>query len=1080
MTLLNARAAGALRAGSALGALAFAALVATPAYAQDQGTTPQSTQPQNQTQSTSGAPQAGTPAPAVPVHNTNQGSSNQEIVITGSILRRTNTETTAPVTILSSETLARRGITTVTDAVRSISADNAGSIPNAFSNGFGAGGSAPALRGLTVNSTLTLVDGLRMVSYPLNDDGQRAFTDLNTIPRVAIDRIEVLKDGASSTYGADAIGGVVNIIMRKQFQGMDANIEGGITQHGDGQHYRASILAGAGDYDSRGYNIYGGLEFEQNNQIYTKDRGFPFNTADLSNICSTVDGTEACGLNLNWTPFINSGGSNNLGPVAVVVPATQTDPTNPLTGAAIPGGASVVLNPSQCAEFQGALIAGLNGGQTCEINQYDTQKLTIQPWSRRFGGVVRASARIDDNNEAYVMGSFYRSEAKIWPLFPRTRSTNPVNTTGLVLPSALSNGTANPYDPFNFNPDGTVAPCFADASCPAALLRFRFPNIQPVSTSQSDVFRGAAGVNGDVWNGWHYQVDVGAMSNTLHRRRTGNIFLPSLINAINNGTYNFADPLSTPDAVVNDILRPVESTSNAQLYLAQGVISGALVSLPGGPLQLGVGGQIRHESLDNPNQNPANQFLDVNQVFARGARTVKAAFFEVNAPVIKQIELDLSGRYDSYSTGFSHFSPKAGIKITPIPQIAFRGTWSKGFRAPSFAESGEAGVIGFVNATPPCVVRIQHGATGDAQNCTGGNAYVAPQALGFNSSSNPNLKPELSRSFTLGTVVQPIRELSFTVDYYNIKKTDVITQGPLSNVALNNFYNGLALPPGYSVVTYPVDPEFPAATPVVAIINSPYANAAEIQTSGLDFSALFQKRFSPTFRFSSELEVTKIFKFNFRPCTDTSDPGCTVQKYAGTLGPYQLSSGAGTPDWRGSWSNSAEWGRATVTATANYVGSYWDYSEDTSVPPVTDKCAAAGELYSSNFCKTKRFVWVDLVASYKVTPNVTIYGNVLNLFNARAPIEPAAYNGPGANYQPTWAQTGAIGRAFRIGANFSFRPAPALPPAEPFVMPPPPPPPPATVTCESGVVVTAPGVCPPPAAPPPPPPAPVERGERGQ
>ena len=132
MTLLNARAAGALRAGSALGALALAALVATPAYAQDQGTTPQSTQPQNQSQSTTGAPQAGTPAPAVPVHNANPGSSNQEIVITGSILRRTNTETPAPVTILSSETLARRGITTVTDAVRSISADNAGSIPNAF------------------------------------------------------------------------------------------------------------------------------------------------------------------------------------------------------------------------------------------------------------------------------------------------------------------------------------------------------------------------------------------------------------------------------------------------------------------------------------------------------------------------------------------------------------------------------------------------------------------------------------------------------------------------------------------------------------------------------------------------------------------------------------------------------------------------------------------------------------------------------------------------------------------------------------------------------------------------------------
>jgi iron complex outermembrane receptor protein len=1067
MTLLNARAAGALRAGSALGALAFAALVATPAYAQDQGTTPQSTEPQNQSQSTTGAPQAGTPAPAVPVHNANPGSSNQEIVITGSILRRTNTETPSPVTILSSETLARRGITTVTDAVRSISADNAGSIPNAFSNGFGAGGSAPALRGLTVNSTLTLVDGLRMVNFPLSDDGQRSFVDLNTIPGVAVDRIEVLKDGASSTYGADAIGGVVNIILRKQFNGVDANIEGGITQRGDGEHYRASILAGAGDYDSRGFNIYGGLEFEQNNQIYTKDRGFPFNTNDLSGIG---------GLDLNWAPFINWTSSNNAAPVAVVVPATQRDLTNPLTGAQIAGGPSVVLNPSQCADFEGTLVPGLNGGQTCTINQYDTQKLTIQPKSRRYGGVVRASARIDDNNEAYLTASFYRSEGTIWPLFPRTRSSNPVDTTGLVLPSILTNGSANPYDPFNFNADGTAAACFGTvAGCPAALLRFRFPNVQPVSTSESNVFRGAAGINGSFWDTWRYQVDVSAVSSILHRRRTGNIFIPALVDAINSGTYNFADPLATPQSVVDDILRPVESTSNAQLYLAQAFVSDDVAHLSGGDLQVGAGVQIRRETLDNPNQNPANQLIDVNQVFARGQRTVKAAFAEIDAPILKQLEVNLSGRYDSYSTGFSHFSPKAGIKITPIPQIAFRGTWSKGFRAPSFAESGEAGVIGFVTATPECAVRLQHGATGTLDNCTAGNAYVAPQALGFNSSANPDLKPELSRSFTLGTVLQPIRELSFTVDYYNIKKTDVITQGPLSNVALHDFYTGVPLPPGYSVVTFPVDPEFPNATPVVSIINSPYENAAAILTTGIDFSALFQKRFSPSVRFSSELEATKILKFNFTPCS-----GCVTQHYAGTLGPYQLSSGAGTPDWRGSWSNSLEWGRATVTGTINYVGSYFDYSEDITNPPVTDKCAAAGDLYDSHFCKTKRFIDVDLVASYRLTPNVTIYGDVLNLFDAKAPIEPANYAGAAANYNPTWAQAGAIGRAFRIGANFSFRPAPAIAPAEPIVMPPPPPPPPATVTCESGVVVTAPGVCPPPAAPPPPPPAPVERGERGQ
>jgi iron complex outermembrane receptor protein len=1064
MTLTKSRIAAGWRCGTAATAIAVAA-IATPAFAQDQGASSTSTAAKDQNQGTA-APQVGTNAPAVPVSNVNPGAtpSNQEIVITGTMFRRTNTETPSPVTVLSSETLSRRGITTVADAVRSISADNSGSVPTAFSNGFGSGGAAPSLRGLTVNSTLVLMDGQRISIFPLADDGQRNFVDLNTLPRVALDRIEVLKDGASSTYGADAIGGVVNLITRKSFNGLDANIEGGITQKGDGAHWRGSFLAGTGDYDNRGFNIYVGGEYELNKAIYTADRGFPYNTANLSNLPG--------GQDLNWGTFIN--GSSSQSPVFVTVPASQSDLTDPRTGSIISGGASVILNPSQCGAFNGSIVPGTNGGQTCEINQYLIKPgLTIQPKTVRYGGVVRASVRVSDNSEAYVMGSFYRSQATVYPLGARTRSTNPINTTSLVLPAYLTNGSIDPYDPF------ASAGCDATDTtaanyCPAALLRFRFPNIARTATGTSSVWRIAAGINGGFGDAWHYQVDATASASDLHRVSTGNIYYPALANAINNGLYNFADPLATPANVVNDILRTVDTTSQSQLFGVQGTISRALFQLPGGPLQLGVGAQIRHEELDNPNQNPNNDFIDVNQVFAKGQRTVEAGYFEISAPIVKQLEVDVSGRYDHYSAGFSAFSPKAGFKFTPIRQLAFRGTYSRGFRAPSFAESG-GGVIGFTTVRPPCIVRITHGATGDADNCSGGDNYVNSQALGYNSAGNPNLKPEKSRNFTLGVVAQPIAPLSFTLDYYNIKKTDVITQGPLANTAIENFYEGLPLPPGYSVQTYPADPDFPNGIPVVSIVNTPYVNAASIQTSGLDFSALFQKRFSPSVRFSSTLEVTKILKFNLTPCG-----GCAVQHYAGTLGPYQLSSGAGMPDWRGNWSNSLEFGRATVTATANYIGSYWDYSEDTSALPITDKCVAAGDLYDSHFCKTKKFIWVDLVGSFKLNDNVTIYGNVLNLFNAHAPIEPANYAGAAANYNPTWDQAGAIGRAFRLGVNFSFRPRPYVAPVAP-VMAPPPPPPPATVTCESGAVITAPGTCPPAPAPqlPPPPPPPAPAPERG-
>ena len=325
--------------------------------------------------------------------------------------------------------------------------------------------------------------------------------------------------------------------------------------------------------------------------------------------------------------------------------------------------------------------------------------------------------------------------------------------------------------------------------------------------------------------------------------------------------------------------------------MAQGIITKDVLELSGGPLQVGVGAQIRREQLDNPNQNPANEFVDVNQVFAKGERTVKAAFFEVNAPVLDQLEIQAGGRFESYSTGFSKFSPKIGVKITPIRQIALRGTYSKGFRAPSFAETGDAGVIGFVAATPPCVVRLQHGAT----PCPTTNAPPATPMLRRRhwASARTAIRTSARKSrATTRSASSPSRSRR------SASRSTITTSGrPTSSprarcrpTRLTAFYNGQPLPAGYSVVTNPVDPDFPAATPVVAIINSPYVNASEIRTSGIDFSALFQKKFGDNIRFSSQLEVTKIIKFDFYP-----ESGADPQEYAGTLGPYQLSSGAGTP-----------------------------------------------------------------------------------------------------------------------------------------------------------------------------------------
>src|SRR3546814_13729 len=141
----------------------------------------------------------------------------QDIVVTGSILK-TDTATPSPVTTITVENLDQRGISTTQDAIQSLSANNGPALTNSFSaNGaFAGGASAVSLRGLSTNSTLVLFDGMRAAYYPLADDGTRNFVDLNTIPDDIIDQVQVVRDGASSTYGADAIAGVVNIITKRQ------------------------------------------------------------------------------------------------------------------------------------------------------------------------------------------------------------------------------------------------------------------------------------------------------------------------------------------------------------------------------------------------------------------------------------------------------------------------------------------------------------------------------------------------------------------------------------------------------------------------------------------------------------------------------------------------------------------------------------------------------------------------------------------------------------------------------------------------------------------------------------------------
>jgi iron complex outermembrane receptor protein len=943
----------------------------------------------------------------------------EEIVVTGSLFRRTDTETPSPVTVLTSETLERAGISTASDAIRSISADGAGSIGTGFQTGFSAGGSAVSLRGLGVSSTLVLVDGLRSTNFPINDDGHNAYVDLNSIPFSLIDRIEVLKDGASSSYGADAIGGVVNLKLKKTFVGVKGSMEAGESDRGDAEHRRADLTLGYGDYAESGFNVYVNAEYQTNGRVTNHSRGFPYNTQDLSSI-GGLDG--------------NTGDSSltTATPNAVVTRVSQSDLNNPLSGkVGAPLTSSYQSLNLNCANGTYTVTSGSAQGTGCKWNLVDSYR-QIAPKQKRYAFNGRVSVRLGENVEAYATGSYSNSYVSIKGIPSAIRATQPFggapslasSNPGIVLPVYVCSTGQNCATAADrrLNPNNPFAAAYAnDPSNGAARIYYLFGDIPNGSERSNEVIRGTFGLKGSFGDGWNWTVDAAGARDNLRLTQHGTINIAGLLNAINTGAYNFVDPSQNTQAV-RDAVSPDKTTpSHSSMMSIDATLTHKLWTLPGGDMMMAVGAQARKEVLENNNQNARLDTYGLTTASAFGKHTVKAAFFEIAAPVLDSLELNVSGRYDDYSEGFSNFSPKFGAKFTPIKQLAFRGTYSKGFRAPTFAESGpRSQYAGFVTTTPPASFQAAHGGTT--------NPYSQAYSLGRGVAGNPDLKPEKSRSFTLGTIYEPTRWLSLTVDYYNVKKSDLITSGPDVSKAVAAYYAAgsqaagcaavAAVGPGYScnVVDAP-DPLFPTAQPRVLIINVPYVNANYAVTAGVDFSATGKFNLTEDIRLTSRVEVTHLLKYDLH--TDTE-----VQKYAGTLGPYDLSSGNGTPDWKGNWQNTVSFGdKYTLSATAYYVGSIKSVAADTNgsteCVPGNPYGGSGSPAVANKFCKIKSFINVDMNATAQIKDGVQLYANVGNVFDKKAPIAPGAY-ASAPNFLTTWHYAGLIGRTFKMGVRFEY------------------------------------------------------------
>jgi iron complex outermembrane receptor protein len=570
----------------------------------------------------------------------------QRVVVTGSLISRTDTETGTPVQVITAADIQKSGKTSVAEILSDLAANGAGTLGTGFSGAFANGASGISLRGLSVGATLVLLDGHRVAPYALGDDAQRSFVDVSNIPFDAIESIEILKAGASSLYGSDAVAGVVNIKLKKNFQGTRFSAEGGNTQHGGGKTQRASISSGIGDLDTDGYNVFATAEWRHQGQIKLSDRaGNDWNTRDWrsrggNDLTLGVPTSLNANLTQASTPFLY----NPSGPAPAGI--------NPATGkpyAASDNPANFSFLDSNCN------YAKYRAGQ-CAVT--DNSSL-LQPEVDNINVLLGMTKKLGNDWELSFKGSFFKRDSSnnrgVPPVFSTASfaGNNALSPTGQLTPAvgAIASTTFAPGAPVG---TGVVNPFTSNAR-----LYGYIPGVAPTSTSDNTATatRFALDLVGTAW-GWDTRVAAGMTESKVAIDYSGYVDRNALYNSLVAGNFNVLGG-NTPGQIAA-ISPTFSNTNDSKLNYADLSASRELMQLGAGPLVL-AGGLHYHKREWNapPTALTANGQVASTSPFVFGSETNTAAFAEVQVTPIKNLELDVSGRYDHYDTYGNSFTPAA-------------------------------------------------------------------------------------------------------------------------------------------------------------------------------------------------------------------------------------------------------------------------------------------------------------------------------------------------------------------------------------------------------------------------------------
>jgi iron complex outermembrane receptor protein len=777
-------------------------------------------------------------------------AANEIIVVTGSTIDRREVTTPSPVTVLDKADLDGAGLATVGDVIQNLPA-NSNAI-NAQVNNGGDGSTRIDIRGLGAARTLVLLNGRRVVP---GGTGADASVDVNSIPLAVIERVEVLKDGASAVYGSDAIGGVVNIITREDFEGTEVALYTGGAQRGDGISYDASFVTGHTSKNEKG-NIIFSAGFQSQRPVFAGDRDFSSYDRDYDFMEADPAAREVIG------------GSS----------ATPNGRINPSTidydGDGKPDGNGMLCGAGACKpDGRGGWMPF---SAPDDLYNYQPENYLYTP-SQRYNAFAKGHYKLNDSAKVFFEG-----------LYINRQSDQQLAPEPFIAAVPISGDSI-------YNPLG------ADVFD----YRRRLEEFGPRSAHQNiDTFRVVTGIGGKIsddapaFKNWKWELSYNYGHTVAVQRNDGNLIKSRLAEALGP---SFIDTdgtprCGTPDAIIPgcvpmNIMGPsgsidpamrnyvtfvgVNSGYNDQkTALAQA--GGRIVKLPAdGDISLAVGADYRIES-GGSTPDPLTATGDTTgNAFAptEGKYNVAEAFGELSIVPVSQrelaewVEISLAARGFRYNTFGSGATWKAGGLWKTIGGIGFRGTYSTAFRAPSVAELYQGKADSFPSASDPCDTDLDGDGVSDgpiadpvaARRCmeqgVPANAVYGTAQQRSVVGGNEQLQAETAKVFTAGIVIEPpvLKGLSLTVDYFRIKIKDSI-QSLGAQIILANCYTRDQDDACAQVYR---DPQLNGQ---IDYIDDPLSNVGGTNTDGIDFALALDHK-TPAGRFRHQFEGQYLLKY---------------------------------------------------------------------------------------------------------------------------------------------------------------------------------------------------------------------------